>query len=94
MMRSHSGRLETSRLIDSFVRILLAAAVMGGICWAGNRYWISGIHNQLLEIVALISVIVVSGLVYLGITYLFKIEEGHDIFVILKRRFLKHPQNA
>ncbi len=94
MMRSHSRRLETGRLIDSFVRILLAAGVMGGICWAGNRYWISGIHNKLLEIVALISVIVVSGLVYLGITYLFKIEEGHDIFVILKRRFLKHPQNA
>jgi hypothetical protein len=72
----------------------LAAVVMGGICWVGNRYWISGIHNKLLEIVALISVIVVSGLVYLGITYLFKIEEGQDIFVILKRRFLKHPQNA
>jgi putative peptidoglycan lipid II flippase len=94
MMRAHSRRLETGRLIDSFVRILLAAVVMGGICWAGNRYWISGIHNKLLEIVALILVIAVSGLVYLGITYLFKIEEGQDIFVILKRRFLKHPQNA
>jgi len=94
MMRWHSRRLETGRLIDSFLRILLAAVVMGGVCWAGNRYWISGIHNKLLEIVALTAVIVVAGLVYLGITYLFKIEEGQDILAIVKRRFLKHPQNA
>jgi hypothetical protein len=68
--------------------------VMGGVCWAGNRYWISAIHNKLLEIVALTSVIVVAGLVYLGVTHLFKIEEGQDILAIVKRRFLKHPQKA
>jgi putative peptidoglycan lipid II flippase len=94
MMRAHSQRFETGRLLTSVAKILVAALAMGVLCWVGNRYWISAVHGFLQQIFALVSVVAAGVLVYSGATFLLRMDEVRDILSIIKRRFSKRPQNA
>jgi putative peptidoglycan lipid II flippase len=94
MMRAHSQRFETGRLLTSVAKILVAALAMGVLCWVGNRYWISAVHGFLQQIFALVSVVAAGVLVYFGATFLLRMDEVRDILSIIKRRFSKRPQNA
>jgi hypothetical protein len=94
MMRAHSRRLETRRLLSSAARMCLAGLAMALICWVGNRFWISSAHGKLQEIVALACVISAAGLAYVGLTFLLRLEEMQDILTIVKRKLFARLESA
>ena len=94
MMRAHSQRLETRRLLSSAARMCLAGLAMALICWVGNQFWISGAHGKLQEIVALGCVILAAGLAYVGLTFLLRLEEMQDILAIVKRKLFARLESA
>ena len=94
MMRAHSRRLETRRLLSSGARMCLAGLAMALVCWVGNRFWISGAHGKLQEIVALGCVILAAGLAYVGLTFLLRLEEMQDILAIVKRKLFARLESA
>jgi len=94
MMRAHARSLETARLFQNVVRVTTAALGMGAVCWLGNRCLISVAQGRILQLGALALVVASGVAVFLGLTFLFRIEEMHDIVALLRRRWPRRLQRA
>lgn len=71
------GNMQTSRLLSGISKSLIAAVVMGALCWLGKSWFLDGFlqWNFFFRLIGLGLVAGVSGAVYLGAAYLTKAPE-------------------
>lgn len=75
-------------LLDTLWRCLIAAAVMGELCWFGNRYGLSGMTSWVWwgKAVVLGLIIALAAAVYFGLCYTLRVREARDCLGMLLRR--------
>ncbi|MFI5093214.1 MAG: murein biosynthesis integral membrane protein MurJ [Candidatus Acidiferrales bacterium] len=87
IFRLRHGAMGTMDVLRSFSKISLCASLMGVACWFGNRYTAFTVHSRFL-----VQLLVFSGLIagatalYLGLAWLFRCHEIHEVYGIASRR--------
>jgi len=91
LMRKHTRRLETRLLFIDLAKICLAGAVLAGLCWLGNYWWL-GRWEQfrlLAKIAVLLGVIGVAAAAFFGTAFLLRVSELREMFGLIKRRLAR-----
>jgi putative peptidoglycan lipid II flippase len=88
MMRRYVGRLETGVMLQTLGKLLLAGALLAGICFAAQQFIFAGHVLSLWKKAAglLLTIGVGSG-VFFGAAYLLRVAEVHDVVDLVRRRF-------
>lgn len=87
IFRLRHGTMGTMEVLRSFAKISLCASLMGVACWFGNYYTAFTVHSRFL-----VQLLVFSGLIagatalYLGLAWLFRCHEIHEVYGIATRR--------
>ena len=90
MMRRHAGRLETGQLFKTLGKILIAAAVLAGICWLSLQFFFAGtVLSPWKKIVDLTITIFAGIAIFFGVAYLLRVPELRDVVDLVRRRFLR-----
>ena len=90
MMRHYTGRLETGAMLLTIGKLLLAGAVLAGICGLAWAFFFSThAHVPVWQnaIAILITVAFGAGM-FFGAAYMLRVAEVHDVVELIKRRFL------
>ena len=88
MMRRYAGPLQTGLLLQSLLKLLLAGALLGGICWLANLYFFlpDPALPEWKKVAGLTMTIAAAGAVFFGTAYLLRIAEVHDVVALAKRK--------
>ena len=87
VFRLRFGRLGTREILASVGKIAMCSAAMGALCWTALRYS----HFDLIEpfltrLVVFIALIGGATLAYLGLAWIFRCDEIHEVYGIAFRR--------
>jgi hypothetical protein len=86
MMRRHAGRLETTELFKTLAKVLLAGAVLAGVCWLALQFLFSATPLPLWKkIVDLAITIAVGVLTFFGAAFLLRVNEVRDLIELVRR---------
>ncbi|MEY2545590.1 MAG: putative peptidoglycan lipid flippase, partial [Verrucomicrobiota bacterium] len=88
LMWRHTGRLETRQMLIALGKICVASALLAGVCWAGNHWWL-GSWEQLRfaqKSIALLVTIAVGATTFFGAAFLLRLNEVRDVVGILAKR--------
>jgi len=89
MLRRRIGRLDGRRILNSFVRVCLAAAGMGLIVWAGSRGWMpqGGAHIGRGELaLKVFGLIGFGALAYAALGWVFQLPEQKRVWKLVKTK--------
>jgi putative peptidoglycan lipid II flippase len=90
MMRRYVGRLETGVMIRTLAKLLLAGALLAGICLAAQHFIFEGGSSTLIRnAVALLGTIGVGGAAFFGAAYMLHVAELRDVVELVRGRFSK-----
>jgi putative peptidoglycan lipid II flippase len=88
MMRRHAGRLETGQLFKTLGKILIAAAVLAGICWLALQFFFAEtVLSPWKKIVDLTITIFAGIAIFFGVAYLLRVPELRDVVDLVRRKF-------
>jgi putative peptidoglycan lipid II flippase len=87
VFRLRFGRLGTWELLASMGKIAICSAAMGAVCWTMLRYsHFNLIDHFLSRLVVFISMISGATIAYLGLAWLLRCDEIHEVYGIAFRR--------
>ena len=88
LMRRAAGGMETSKVVSSFGRILVAAAGLVAVCLLGREWlgpWLKA--DSLLDRAwSLLAIVGTAALVYFALCALLRVEEAREALSLLKRK--------
>jgi putative peptidoglycan lipid II flippase len=90
-MTKFAGDIGTFDLLKVLLKLAIAGAAMGGVCWAANRYlFLDPAHLRLpLRAAGLVGTVGVAAVVYFVATKLLRVAETEDAVGMVMRRFGK-----
>jgi len=93
LMRRQLSRLHTRRMAAMLGKVLLAALVLGLICWAGAHWLLADWASMRFppRLGALLATIVVAAGAYLGVSLLLRVDDVDDIAAAVRRRLRRRP---
>ena len=88
MMRHYTGRLETGAMLLTIGKLLLAGAVLAGICWLAWAFFFSThAHFPVWQNAFAILLTVAFGAgAFFGAAYMLRVAEVHDVVELLRRK--------
>ncbi|MGH8232235.1 MAG: murein biosynthesis integral membrane protein MurJ [Steroidobacteraceae bacterium] len=88
LMQHHLRGLETRRLLGMLGKVLVASAVLAGICWASRQWWLAGWATQAFasKLTALLATVAAGALAFAGCGALLRIDELSGLLQALQRR--------
>ena len=88
MMTRHAGNIGTKELVVTFLKTGAATAVMGGLCFAANRYLFADLGQMpvLQKALYLGGVVGVSAGAYFVVAKLLRVEEVGEMLLLVKRK--------
>jgi putative peptidoglycan lipid II flippase len=87
VFRLRFGRLGTREILTSMGKIAICSAAMGAVCWTMLRYsHFDLIDHFLTRLVVFIAMIGGAALTYLGLAWLLRCDEIHEVYGIAFRR--------
>jgi hypothetical protein len=88
MMRHYAGRLETGALIKTLAKLLVAGALLAGICLLAQHFIFapSGL-TAWRKAIGLALTIAVGSSAFFGAAYLLHVAEVRDVVLLLRGRF-------
>jgi putative peptidoglycan lipid II flippase len=87
IFRLRYGQMGTMEILRSFGKTSLCASIMGVACWFGNRYTEFTMHSRfLLQLLVFSGLIIGATTLYLGLAWLFRCSEIHEVYGIATRR--------
>ncbi|MEP6937697.1 MAG: murein biosynthesis integral membrane protein MurJ [Chthoniobacterales bacterium] len=88
MMRHYAGRLETGALLATFGKLLVAGAVLAGICFGAEWFFFPSVTAlRIWQKLLAVSVTIGAGAAaFFGVAYLLRVAEVHDVKVLVQRR--------
>jgi putative peptidoglycan lipid II flippase len=88
MMRHYAGRLETGAMLKTLGKLLVAGAVLAGICWLGLYVFFSaGAISEWRKILGLTLVIGTGAAVFFLTAFALGVSEVSEVVELLRRRF-------
>jgi len=89
MMRRYAGRLETGLMIRTLLKLLLAGALLAGVCVLAQSYLFSGgaVVGLWRNLAAMMFTIAVGAAVFFGAAYLLHVAELRDVVQLVRGRF-------
>ena len=90
MMRHYTGRLETGAMLLTIGKLLLAGAVLAGICGLAWAFFFSThAHVPVWQnAIAILITVAVGATAFFSAAYVLRVAEVHDVVELLRRRFL------
>jgi putative peptidoglycan lipid II flippase len=90
MMRRYVGRLETGVMLQTLAKLLLAGALLAGICLLAQHFGIDAPGESLWRKAAALLVTIASGAtIFFGAAYLLHVAEVRDVVQLVRGRFAK-----
>jgi putative peptidoglycan lipid II flippase len=87
MMRRHAGRLETSQLFKTLGKVLLAGAVLAGICLLALVLFFNATPLPLWKKIVDLAITIALGVVtFFGTAFLLRVNEVRDLVDLVRRR--------
>ncbi len=88
LMRRHTGRLETGAMLASLGKIAIAGVVLAVVCWLAQHFAFPDVTRQpeWKRISAVGMTIVLGGSAFFATAYLLRIEELHEVVILLRKR--------
>jgi putative peptidoglycan lipid II flippase len=87
MMRYYAGRLETGTLIKTLAKLLVAGALLAGICFLAQRYIFVPGTTAWRKVFGLTFTIAVGSAAFFGAAYVLHVAELRDVVVLVRGRF-------
>jgi putative peptidoglycan lipid II flippase len=93
MMRHYTGRLETGALLLTIGKLLLAGAVLAGICWLAWAFFFSthGHAPVWQNAIAILITVAVGATAFFSAAYALRVAEVHDVVDLVRRKL--RPSN-
>jgi putative peptidoglycan lipid II flippase len=90
MMRRYTGRLETGAMIRTLLKLLLAGALLAGLCFlAQHLLFASPSESVWRKGAGLTITIAASAAAFFGAAYLLHVAEVRDVVALLRSRFVR-----
>jgi len=88
MMRRYTGQLETGRMIKTLAKLVVAGALLAGICLAAQHFIFSGPGGMSMwrKLFGLLITIGVGSTVFFGAAYLLHVAELRDVVLLVRGR--------
>jgi putative peptidoglycan lipid II flippase len=88
LMWRETGRLESRQMLATTARLLVAGAVLGGVCWAAQTWVLAGwVHFGLIRRILLLGVTIgAAALAFFGAAYALRVEEMDDLAKLIRRK--------
>jgi putative peptidoglycan lipid II flippase len=89
-MTKFTGDLGTPELLKTFIKLAVAGAIMGGICWASNQFMFGSDPTHLhliLRIIVLGATIGLAAAIYFAIAKVLRVAEADEALGMVLRRF-------
>jgi len=89
MMRHYAGRLETGAMIKTLAKLLVAGALLAGICFVAQNFVFSGPGALTLwqKALGLVVTIAVGSAAFFGAAYALHVAEVRDVVELVRGRF-------
>jgi putative peptidoglycan lipid II flippase len=88
MMRSYIGRLETGMMLKTLAKLLVAGALLAGICFLAQRFLFASYVDSLLRNALGLTITIAAGAAaFFGTAYLLHVAEVRDVVELVRRRF-------
>ena len=89
LMRHHTHRLETRRMLISLGKICLAGALLAAVCWAANYWWLDQWARLRFfpRLGALFVAIAFGATAFFGGAFLLRVGEVQDIVDLFQSKF-------
>ncbi len=91
LMRKATGSMETRRMVVGLVKLALAGAALGAVCFWGNR-WLAldwALRGTALRVAELVGVISVAAIVFFTVAVVLRVEEMEDLLGVVRRRIAR-----
>ena len=90
LMRRHTAHLETTTLIATLAKIIVAGAVLAGICFAAQLVFFESLQHLRIwqKAIEVMITVAAGGVAFFGTAYLLRVAEVHDVVTLVRRRFL------
>jgi putative peptidoglycan lipid II flippase len=90
MMRRYVGRLETGVMLKTLAKLLLAGALLAGICLAAQHFiFAAGGSILWRQAFGIVVTIAVGAAAFFGAAYLLQVAEVRDVVQLVRGRFAK-----
>ena len=91
ILRRRVGRLGLKQVVQSFIRIIAASAVMGIVCYFFNWWYVANISISgfIAKFIYVTSVIGISTIVFILAAWIFRVTELRDIWQIIRGKIFK-----
>ncbi|OIO38345.1 MAG: murein biosynthesis integral membrane protein MurJ, partial [Candidatus Omnitrophica bacterium CG1_02_49_10] len=87
ILRRRIGAMDEKRMVDSFLRVLAASAVMGAAILVTLRLFaIQEISSVSMRFISLFSVIILAGMIYIAASFIFRVREIGEIYNWISRK--------
>ena len=88
MMRRYAGRMETGALIRTLAKLLVAGALLAGVCWMANRLFFSGELrvSEWKKIGEVGITIAVGTVVFFAAAFALRVAELDDVVQLVRRQ--------
>ncbi|HMJ06850.1 MAG TPA: murein biosynthesis integral membrane protein MurJ [Chthoniobacterales bacterium] len=88
MMRHYAGRMETSALLGTLGKLLVAGACLGVVCWFGGQFFFPvGVpQREWWKLVGVLVTVTAGGLAFFLVAYSLRVAELHDLVDVVKRK--------
>lgn len=88
MMRRYAGRLETGAMLRTLLKLALAGALLGAVCWLALHFFLAGgmPASMWRKVFGVTATVALGGSVFFGAAYLLRVEELNDIVALVRRR--------
>jgi putative peptidoglycan lipid II flippase len=89
MMRRHTTNLETTTLLATLMKLIVAGAVLALVCLAAQRLFFYSLQDLRIwhKAIELAITVVVASVAFFGTAYLLRVAEVHDVVALVRRRF-------
>ena len=88
MMRRYTGRLETSALVATFLKLSVAGALLGLVCYGAHVLFFRQLFALRIwqKAIDLLITIPIAAIVFFGAAYALRVGEIQDLVMLLRRR--------
>ncbi|MEI6871277.1 MAG: lipid II flippase MurJ, partial [Verrucomicrobiota bacterium] len=91
LMRNATGSMETRRMIVGLVKLAIAGAALGAVCFWGNR-WLAmdwALRGTALRVTELLGVILAAAIAFFTVAVVLRVEEMDDLLGVVRRRIAR-----
>lgn len=88
LMRQHTAHLETTALLATLAKIMIAGVMLALVCFAAQRVFFHSLQSLRVwhKAIEVTLTVTVASVAFFGTAYLLRVAEVHDVVSLVRRR--------